>query len=242
MSKLLSLEIKGIRSFNPKRFSKIEFDTPLTLIVGRNGTGKTTIIECLKFLFTGDVPPNSRGGAFIFDPKILNEIDVRAELKLNIICNKLRLENVRAVTSTQKNKKLEQKTQECYLVEHENGRSNVISSKIADVDSLISKYMGISPSILQNVIFCHQDEVTWPLGEPTVLKKKLDDIFCSSQYNKALQQMKISKKELESDIKLKEQNLKLYLKDKQRRNEILAGIEKYEQEIKEKIRKINKYQ
>ena len=29
-----------------------------------------TIIECLKYATTGDLPPNSKGGAFIHDPKV----------------------------------------------------------------------------------------------------------------------------------------------------------------------------
>ena len=29
-----------------------------------------TIIECLKYATTGEQPPNSKGGAFIHDPKV----------------------------------------------------------------------------------------------------------------------------------------------------------------------------
>lgn len=36
---------------------------------------------------------------------------------------------------------------------------------------------GVSKAILENVIFCHQEESNWPLSEPTPLKKKFDDIF-----------------------------------------------------------------
>lgn len=44
---------------------------PLTVIVGANGCGKTTIIECLKYATTGAVPPNSGSGqTFIQDPKM----------------------------------------------------------------------------------------------------------------------------------------------------------------------------
>ena len=41
-----------------------------------------TIIECLKYATTGEQPPNSRGGAFIHDPKIANEKEVKAQVKL----------------------------------------------------------------------------------------------------------------------------------------------------------------
>lgn len=70
MSKIDKLSIQGVRSFAPNSRETIQFFSPLTLIVGYNGSGKTTIIECLKYATTGDQPPNSKGGAFIHDPKV----------------------------------------------------------------------------------------------------------------------------------------------------------------------------
>jgi DNA repair protein RAD50 len=82
MASLNKLAIRGIRSFDDKQISVIEFFSPVTVIVGHNGSGKTTIIECLKYATTGDQPPNTRGGAFIHDPKIANEKEVKAQVKL----------------------------------------------------------------------------------------------------------------------------------------------------------------
>lgn len=45
------------------------------------------------------------------------------------------------------------------------------------MDSGISTLLGVSQACLENVIFCHQEHAQWPLSEPNVLKKKLDDIF-----------------------------------------------------------------
>ncbi len=70
MSRIEKLSISGVRSFSPACREAIQFNTPLTLIVGYNGSGKTTIIECLKYATTGELPPNSKGGAFIHDPKV----------------------------------------------------------------------------------------------------------------------------------------------------------------------------
>lgn len=70
MSRIEKLSISGVRSFSPSVREAIQFNTPLTLIVGYNGSGKTTIIECLKYATTGELPPNSKGGAFIHDPKV----------------------------------------------------------------------------------------------------------------------------------------------------------------------------
>lgn len=70
MSSIEKLKIVGIRSFSPTTENVIQFHTPLTIIVGHNGAGKTTIIECLKYATTGEMPPNSKGGAFVHDPKV----------------------------------------------------------------------------------------------------------------------------------------------------------------------------
>jgi DNA repair protein RAD50 len=63
--------IKGVRSFPPDANAVIEFSKPLTLIVGANGAGKTTIIECLRMATTGQLPPHTRSGqSFIHDPRV----------------------------------------------------------------------------------------------------------------------------------------------------------------------------
>jgi len=39
--------------------------------------------------------------------------------------------------------------------------------------------------VLESVIFCHQEDSSWPLQEGAVLKKRFDDIFDSARYTKA---------------------------------------------------------
>jgi DNA repair protein RAD50 len=53
----------------------------------------------------------------------------------------------------------------------------VISTKCAEMDSEIPQLLGVSKAVLENVIFCHQEDSYWPLSEPSVLKKKFDEIF-----------------------------------------------------------------
>lgn len=54
---------------------------------------------------------------------------------------------------------------------------NTISTKCSDMDEEVPLLLGVSKAILENVIFCHQEESNWPLSEPAALKKKFDDIF-----------------------------------------------------------------
>lgn len=75
MSVVKEILIQGIRSFGPTEedSQKMKFAKPLTLILGQNGTGKTTIIESLKYATCGELPTNCRGGGFIHDPKLTGQ-------------------------------------------------------------------------------------------------------------------------------------------------------------------------
>lgn len=53
----------------------------------------------------------------------------------------------------------------------------MISTKCAEIDAEIPQLLGVSKAVLENVIFCHQEDSYWPLAEPAALKKKFDDIF-----------------------------------------------------------------
>jgi len=70
MSTLEEISIQGIRSYNPDNRQTLKFQKPLTLILGKNGCGKTTIIECLKYITCSDQPKNTKNGGFVWDPKL----------------------------------------------------------------------------------------------------------------------------------------------------------------------------
>jgi len=55
-------------------------------------------------------------------------------------------------------------------------------------------YLGVSKAILDNVIFCHQDESLWPLAAPADLKKRFDEIFEAMKYTKAIENIKLLQK------------------------------------------------
>lgn len=61
-------------------------------------------------------------------------------------------------------------------------KRNTISTKCSEMDEEVPLLLGVSRSILENVIFCHQEESNWPLSEPAALKKKFDDIFEATKY------------------------------------------------------------
>ena len=86
MASIDKLAIRGIRAFDPGHEETIQIYTPLTMIVGANGCGKTTIIECLKYITTGSLPPGTgRGHSFVNDPQMTEASEVKASIKLRII-------------------------------------------------------------------------------------------------------------------------------------------------------------
>lgn len=79
MSSVERLKIQGIRSFGPDKNDEadIRFSSPLTLILGQNGCGKTTIIEALKYACCGELPAGTdQGSGFVHDPKLANLVEV----------------------------------------------------------------------------------------------------------------------------------------------------------------------
>ncbi|KAJ3361698.1 DNA repair protein rad50 [Allomyces arbusculus] len=224
MSSIDKLLIRGIRSFDPQEQHVIHFYTPLTIIVGHNGSGKTTIIECLKYATTGDLPPNSKQGAFIHDPKVANETEVKAQVRLKFrnVNGKLMV-CTRSMQLTQKAKQVQQKTLEAVLETKDpvTGERISLSTRCADLDAEMPIHLGVSKAILDNVIFCHQEESNWPLAEPSVLKKKFDDIFASTRYTKALDSIRSLKKEKAHELLVDQGYLK-QKEDRKARADLLA--------------------
>jgi DNA repair protein RAD50 len=41
--------------------------------------------------------------------------------------------------------------------------------------------LGVSRAVLSSVIFCHQEESNWPLGESKAVKEHFDEIFAAAR-------------------------------------------------------------
>ncbi|KAJ2228043.1 DNA repair protein rad50, partial [Coemansia sp. RSA 475] len=243
MSVIRKLLIQGIRSFDPQNQDIIEFYTPLTIIVGQNGCGKTTIIECLKYITTGELPPNSKGGAFIHDPKLVGENEVKAQVKLRFYnISQRSMTCVRSMLLTQKKATVTQKTLEGALSFDGTATQDKvsISSRCADLDAMLPEQLGVSKAVLENVIFCHQEESNWPLSEPATLKKRFDEIFAATRYTKALDSIKTIRKNQAVEIRVSRGELK-HLEEKKTKSERVrteyekstVSIHKYRERIED---------
>lgn len=223
-----------VRSFDNQVREVIAFHTPLTLIVGYNGSGKTTIIECLKYATTGDLPPNSRGGAFIHDPQLAGEKEVMAQVKLAFNgTSGVELVVTRSLQLTVKKTARVQKTLEGSLNIRKDGERSVISTRVAELDQIMPQYLGVSKAVLDSVIFCHQDESLWPMSEPAALKKRFDEIFEALKYTKAIDNIKKLRKTQNEELakyKIMEQHSK---EDKEKADRAEKQSRKLQKEIQE---------
>ncbi|KAK7743496.1 DNA repair protein rad50 [Cytospora paraplurivora] len=236
MSRIEGMSVQGVRSFAPMTRETITLGTPLTLIVGYNGSGKTTLIECLKYATTGELPPNSKGGAFVYDPKA--SIPNSPLTNMSTDGKKYTVSRQLEVTLL-KNGNRSMKTLETALQEiGPNGEKSTTSSRVAAIDELVPHYLGVSPAILDAVIFCHQDESLWPMSEPSALKKRFDEIFAAKKYTKAMDQLKVVRKtkgdkfrQLQVEHKQNEENKEKGQKNEKLCQKLAHDIEEYRKEI-----------
>ncbi|KAF5398639.1 DNA repair protein RAD50 [Paragonimus heterotremus] len=235
------MSILGIRSFDHETPQKIEFFTPVTLILGHNGTGKTTIIECLKYATTGDLPPGSKTGcSFIHDPRVARETEVKAKVTLQIRDvqgQPMVISRALVATQRDKNKQGTLKTLDGSIKRQlPDGRHTSISSKCAELDNEMVTSLGVSKAVLENVIFCHQEDSNWPLQEAKVVKQRFDDLFASSRYVKALDAIRKCKQEKDSNIRIYKTELKHLGKSREEANKLRNERQDLQQSIENEQR------
>ncbi|KAJ3161694.1 DNA repair protein rad50 [Geranomyces michiganensis] len=135
----------------------------------------------------------------------------------------------RSLSLTVGRKTVSQKTLESLLVTtDENGHKTSLSTKCAELDREMPMQLGVLSAILENVIFCHQEDSYWPLSEPATLKKKFDEIFAATAYTKVLDNIKTLRKEKAQELRHYQQEVNHLAENKKKAEEIrqdLSGLE-----------------
>ena len=54
-------------------------------------------------------------------------------------------------------------TERCCAQPQRTGRKKSISKRCTDMDTIMPQFLGVSRAVLQNVVFCHQEESAWPV-------------------------------------------------------------------------------
>ncbi|CAG9478180.1 unnamed protein product [Plasmodium vivax] len=242
MTTLEKIGIQGIRSYGDEEAQELEFASPITVIYGNNGSGKSTIIECLKMSCTGDFPPNAdKGKSFIHDPLISNKMNIRG--KINLLLknyNDKRIGISRSFTlfySKDKNKKIKhtfRALDNSIIIKKEEGQEDVIiTNKCLDINEHIPKLMGVSKALLENVILCHHEESLWPFSESLKIKKKFDELFGDDHFSKILDEFTKCRKTMNDVLKRKEYELATLRECYGKKKNIALEIRRNEQEIGE---------
>jgi len=124
-----------------------------------------------------------------------------------------------------------------------------LSCKCGDMDKNIPEMFGVSAALMDNVIFCHQEDSDWPMKEGIVLKKRFDDVFESTRYAKALEAFAKAKKEMSakvSELKVQRAELEGFKTSAEDAKGELRQCEDHEEEctrtldeVKEKIEQLD---
>lgn len=160
------------------------------------------------------------------------EKEVLAQVKLSFKgTSGAKMVATRSLQLTVKKTTRQQKTLEGQLLMVKEGERTAISSRVAELDQIMPQYLGVSKAILDSVIFCHQDESLWPMSEPSVLKKKFDEIFEAIKYTKAIDNIKVLRKKQNEELakyKIMEQHAK---EDKEKADKAEKRSIKLQEEI-----------
>ena len=206
--------------------------------------GRTTIIESMKYAVTGSLPPGKNAGqSFVHDPKSVGSSVVKASVRLrftNRAGDSMVL--IRSMELTQKKKSMTFKSLDGLLRSFDptTGQKQSMSHKCSDLDKHIPMLLGVSKPVLEHVVFCHQEDSSWPLMDSAVLKKRFDDIFDSTRYAKALKSIAEIKKEYTSKVKEHKISVAEYKSHKHAAGGFQRELEKHLEDLESHQNKITK--
>ncbi|VWU49134.1 AAA domain containing protein, putative [Hepatocystis sp. ex Piliocolobus tephrosceles] len=239
MTTLEKIGIQGVRSYCDERTETLEFYSPVTIIYGKNGSGKSTIIECLKVSCIGEFPTNAeKGKSFIHDPLVSNKMNVKGKIDLMFRnYNNKRIGVSRSYNlcyNKDKNKNIKhnfRSLDNSIIIKKDTGKDIIITNKCIDINTHIPLLMGISKALLENVILCNHDENLWLFSESTKVKKKFDEIFGDDNFSKIIEGLNKCRKSINEIIKKKELELLNLKNNYEKKKNMVTEIESNKKQI-----------
>lgn len=180
------------------------------------------------------------------DPKLKGMQEVTAIIRLKLRTAMGQKVWVTRISKLKKQGKSKMKfeTLESKLEVAEGNVRKAIATKASTVTERLSDLLGVSPAVLEYVIFCHQEDSNWPLGEPKDLKTRFDEIFAVSRYKKAMDEMKSARKVCNEQVKALDTRLQVLQSHRERIASIVCEIDEKEKErvnLNEEIEKAKEF-
>lgn len=252
MTTIDKLVLKGIRSYGSDDNTHIEFIQPLTIILGSNGSGKSTILEGIVKVITGQVPPLGSNTSFIRDPNIDSRTGTEARISLNFTTAQgqnytATREFSSCIKENSDSSKLEFKSKSSVLGQYTIRARNLRipskrSFKSTELNDVVLDLMQTRRSVLNNVLFVHQEDALWPLADPTLLKRKFDNLFETTQYNGIIDCFHEQNKKLVKDLDDVRKNLLIHQEKVKTLEKQQSEVEDRRKNVEEEDEKIDTYE
>jgi len=75
-----------------------------------------------------------------------------------------------------------------------------VDQKCTVMDQIVPQFFGVSKAVIENVLFCHQEDALWPFEENLKLKGVFDEIFQTEKIARTIQHLDKLKKEHNSKV------------------------------------------
>ncbi|MCY3410080.1 MAG: SMC family ATPase [Candidatus Heimdallarchaeota archaeon] len=171
MIEIKKLELQGIRSYTQKEFA--DFEDGTTVIIGDNGSGKSTMLESIKFCLFGK-----------FDEEGLAEYMNGNEAKLKLVFSLFGKEHLvkRTMKLNKGNKVTHPKS---YLKYWEDNQYKELETKNkGEVDQKIMELIGIHENLIHNSIFIPQGGINSIIDmNGTKRRQEFEEIFDLKKYD-----------------------------------------------------------
>lgn len=142
------------------------------------------------------------------DPKIFGRTESLAQVKMLVrdkrdtrlsICRSMKVSIIRGKPTF---KTIDSTINFLGSADGKSKNAESMSYRGVNTDMAVSDFMGVSKAIINSVLFCHQEDSSWPLDEAKKLKEKFDAIFGITEYNKALDKIIKLRKTASEELKV----------------------------------------
>ena len=216
--------IRSIRmeSFLSHSETSMDFDSGVNIIVGKNGAGKSSIFEAIKFALFGMQRSNR-------DLLQYGKKHGRVKLTFNQEGNEYSVERLLERTGTRID------TKGAVI----SSGDQILAEGATAVNAVISKIIGVSDEVFMNSVFIEQGQIDSLITKQK--SKRLDlfnEILGLHNLQKVFDRLNEMKKGMESDIKGLEPVELIYNSEKQREEEINKNMETLKRTEKQESEKL----